>query len=124
MARLKRLALPLGMVGRLLHAPDVPTQAVYVGQATAPWSRWYKTSRWQDLRQRVFLRDMFTCQMPGCGRIVTRKSELVCDHIRPHRGDARLFWDAKNLQTLCRSCHDGDKQREEQKSIHQRGVWD
>ena len=27
------------------------------------------------------------------------------DHIRPHRGDAALFWDRANLQSLCRSCH-------------------
>ena len=27
------------------------------------------------------------------------------DHITPHRGDRDLFWDMKNWQTLCKSCH-------------------
>jgi 5-methylcytosine-specific restriction endonuclease McrA len=90
----------------------------------APWRKWYKTARWQDLRRRVFIRDLFTCQMPICGRIIARKDELVCDHVKPHRGDAGLFWDDGNLQTLCRSCHDRVKQRDEQRSLHQRGVWD
>jgi 5-methylcytosine-specific restriction protein A len=27
------------------------------------------------------------------------------DHIRPHNGDIRLFWNIKNWQSMCRSCH-------------------
>jgi 5-methylcytosine-specific restriction protein A len=27
------------------------------------------------------------------------------DHIVPHLGDKDLFWDEKNLQALCKSCH-------------------
>ena len=27
------------------------------------------------------------------------------DHITPHRGDRRLFFDGQNLQPMCRSCH-------------------
>ena len=30
----------------------------------------------------------------------------VVDHIVPHRGDPRLFWDEKNWQPLCKECHD------------------
>jgi 5-methylcytosine-specific restriction protein A len=29
----------------------------------------------------------------------------VVDHIKPHRGDASLFWDVNNHQPLCRPCH-------------------
>ncbi len=29
----------------------------------------------------------------------------VIDHIMPHRGDRRLFWDEKNWQPLCAACH-------------------
>jgi 5-methylcytosine-specific restriction protein A len=47
----------------------------------------------------------------------------LCDHIEPHRGDDRLFWDENNLQTLCKGCHDEVKQAEEQASLHTRGVW-
>lgn len=31
---------------------------------------------------------------------------LIVDHIQPHRGDMRLFWDVNNWQALCKSCHD------------------
>ncbi|WP_324696571.1 HNH endonuclease [Candidatus Thiothrix phosphatis] len=30
----------------------------------------------------------------------------VVDHITPHRGDKRLFWDEGNWQSLCKPCHD------------------
>lgn len=30
----------------------------------------------------------------------------VTDHIIPHKGDQRLFWDPTNHQSLCKSCHD------------------
>jgi 5-methylcytosine-specific restriction endonuclease McrA len=86
-----------------------------------PWRRWYKTARWQALRLEVFLRDLFRCRR--CGYADANTANLVCDHVVPHRGDERLFWDIDNLQTLCKPCHDGEKQREEQESRHHRGVW-
>ena len=30
----------------------------------------------------------------------------VVDHIVPHRGDQKLFWDEANWQPLCKPCHD------------------
>ncbi|MFC6585923.1 HNH endonuclease signature motif containing protein [Sulfitobacter pacificus] len=36
---------------------------------------------------------------------------LVVDHVIPHRGDEALFYDPKNLQTLCPDDHDQNKQR-------------
>ena len=27
------------------------------------------------------------------------------DHITPHRGDRKLFWDESNWQALCERCH-------------------
>jgi 5-methylcytosine-specific restriction protein A len=27
------------------------------------------------------------------------------DHIIPHKGDMKLFWDSDNWQGLCKSCH-------------------
>jgi 5-methylcytosine-specific restriction protein A len=86
-----------------------------------PWRRWYSTARWRSLRLRIFLRDLFKCAK--CGRTEGNTSRLVCDHIKPHRGDERLFWQDTNLQTLCKSCHDEVKQQEEQSTLHQRGVW-
>ena len=36
------------------------------------------------------------------GRIVPA---TTVDHIIPHRGDLKLFWDQNNWQSLCTSCH-------------------
>jgi 5-methylcytosine-specific restriction endonuclease McrA len=53
------------------------------------------TARWQALRLKVILRDLFTCRK--CGHLEGETSQLVCDHLKPHRGDERLFWDEDNL---------------------------
>jgi 5-methylcytosine-specific restriction enzyme A len=60
----------------------------------------------------IFRRDRYTCQRPGCGRIEHDTSLLVCDHVDPHSGDLEKFW-AGPFQTLCKRCHDSDKQRDE-----------
>ena len=30
----------------------------------------------------------------------------VVDHVVPHRGDEKLFWDRSNWRALCKRCHD------------------
>lgn len=72
----------------------------------------YKTARWKALRLRIFRRDNYTCQMRNCGKVEGDTSRLVCDHVEPHRGDVERFWNGP-FQTLCKSCHDGQKQKEE-----------
>ncbi|CDX21963.1 HNH endonuclease (fragment) [Mesorhizobium sp. ORS 3324] len=37
----------------------------------------------------------------------------VVDHIKPHRGDMRLFWNRSNWQPLCTRCHSSIKQSRE-----------
>ena len=39
------------------------------------------------------------------------------DHIRPHKGDQRLFWDDANHQSLCRSCHSLKTSKEQRAGI-------
>lgn len=39
------------------------------------------------------------------------------DHIIPHKGDQRLFWERKNWQPLCTPCHSGAKQSEERRIL-------
>ncbi len=38
----------------------------------------------------------------------------VVDHVVPHRGDERLFWDQSNWRALCKHCHDQKTRREDQ----------
>lgn len=74
----------------------------------------YKTVRWRRLRWQVLREALFTCARCGANR-GDDTSQLVADHIRPHRGDEALFWDRANLQCLCKPCHDGAKQSEERR---------
>jgi 5-methylcytosine-specific restriction protein A len=36
----------------------------------------------------------------------------IVDHVVPHRGDQRLFWDQGNWAPACKSCHDRKTARE------------
>lgn len=62
---------------------------------------------WRVARD-AFLKRNDRCAWPGCGAPAT-----TVDHIKPHRGDKRLFWDRTNWQPLCTSCHNRRKQRQE-----------
>jgi 5-methylcytosine-specific restriction protein A len=78
------------------------------------WRAWYKTKRWEETRQRVLVRDLFTCAM--CSRMSA--TGMVVDHIRAHRGNEALFWDEGNLQVLCASpCHNKHKQQIERAEL-------
>ena len=91
-------------------------------RGTQPWRAWYDSERWRKLRWSVLTEQLFTCQWPGCGRVVVPASQAVCDHIKPHRGDPRLFWDRSNLQCLCKEHHDSVKQQLEHHQGHG-GAW-
>ena len=62
----------------------------------------YATARWKRLRQRILSAEPFCreCMKDGHAVIATD-----VDHIKSHRGDPELFWDPRNLQPLCHSCH-------------------
>ena len=55
------------------------------------------TGKWEKERK-AYLADHPFCDC--CGAPAT-----VVDHIKPHKGDKRLFWSRSNWQPLCASCH-------------------
>lgn len=73
--------------------------------AEPEYKRWYKTARWQRLRASQLSEEPL-CAM--CKPHITVAT--VCDHQRRHRGDETAFW-AGPFQSLCKPCHDSDKQR-------------
>jgi 5-methylcytosine-specific restriction endonuclease McrA len=100
-------------ISRLKYADSDSSSVDKKRNALKPERRWYHLKRWKDLRLKIFERELFTCQ--ECGVIEGDTSKLICDHIKPHKGDRILFWDEENLQTLCWSCHSGEKQSQERK---------
>ncbi len=120
MSKLKTIKPLIATIKPMLSMPKGERQRT----EARPWRAWYKTAKWQKLRWSILVRDHFTCQMVGCGKIETDTSLLVADHRIPHRGDSALFWDDDNLQCLCKSCHDSLKQKEEAATRNQaQGGW-
>lgn len=114
MARLKQLTPRLQSHRSRFASAPATRQERDRDRDQQAWRRWYKTARWQRLRMSVLIRDLFTCQR--CQRIEADTSLLVADHRKAHRGDEALFWDDRNLQCLCKPCHDSAKQREEHRA--------
>lgn len=74
---------------------------------TRPWRRLYGLKRWKDLRRWRLSVEPF-CRFCLDRGVYTKAT--VCDHIKPHKGDEDLFFDPENTQSLCKPCHDRDKQ--------------
>lgn len=72
----------------------------------------YKTAAWQRMRQYHLSQEPLCRFCAKQGRVT---AATVVDHIKPHRGDRRLFFDQSNFQSLCAPCHDSVKQAEEKR---------
>lgn len=110
MARLKQLAPRVGMMSARVTSIGAGPDRLKRRDQMVAWRKWYKTAEWQRLRWQCLSNALFTCVR--CG-VVGQSRDLVADHIRPHRGEHELFFDPKNLQCMCATCHNRDKQREE-----------
>jgi 5-methylcytosine-specific restriction protein A len=61
-------------------------------------------------------REAFLAAHPLCALCATAgrvAGATVVDHIVPHKGDPKLFWDRKNWQPACKPCHDAKTARED-----------
>ena len=117
MGRLKQLKPTVGSLApRLGRMTDDQGHS----RALEPWRKWYNLAAWSRLRLEVLIRDGFECQ--ACRHIEPTGRQLVADHDQPHRGDRARFWAPSNIQTLCKPCHDGAKQREERAGWQGRGA--
>lgn len=70
----------------------------------------YGTRAWHRLRTKQLMAEPI-CRF--CQQLGHPTPATVVDHIKPHKGDAELFHDPDNLQSLCKPCHDRHKQRQE-----------
>lgn len=63
--------------------------------------------KWQQARKVFLQSNPLCCMCKKDGRI---EPATVADHIKPHQGDLKLFWDRKNWQAICARHHNSDKQ--------------
>lgn len=76
----------------------------------AEYRKLYGTAMWKRLRERQLTNEPLCRFCLDCGDVVVA---TVVDHIKPHRGDECLFFDADNLRSLCKPHHDSEGQRED-----------
>lgn len=116
MGRLKALKPRLApLAPRIGRMPGDEAARLRERDQNVAWRAWYRTPRWRRLRQDILLRDAYTCQQTGiiCSGKHPDPLSPVVDHIHPHRGDERMFWDPANLQTVTKQYHDSEKQKQE-----------
>jgi 5-methylcytosine-specific restriction enzyme A len=65
--------------------------------------------RWRQARAAYLARHPLCVQCQATGRI---EPSTTVDHVVPHRGDKKLFWDEANWAALCKPCHDAKTARE------------
>lgn len=106
----KLLKPRLKPMGQRLKSPREIRDTRYSPDATV--RSWYKSKRWELLRQQVLVRDLYTCQRTGV--LLTGKAPApdspVVHHKVPHKGDERLFFDINNLELVSKQWHDSEAQ--------------
>jgi len=80
----------------------------------SPWHHLYNTKEWKALRL-AQLRAEPLCRY--CLALGKTTSANVADHKKPHKGNRALFFNARNLQSLCKTCHDSAKQTLERSGV-------
>ena len=79
------------------------------------YHQWYSTYRWRKARMSYLLSHPLCVNCLNFERVV---SATVVDHIQDHKGDKNLFWDNKNWQSLCISCHNSKTASSHDKTIY------
>jgi len=60
-------------------------------------------SKWRKARLSFLQNNPLCVQCNAEGRLTVAN---IDDHIQPHKGDMKLFWDSTNWQPLCKHHHD------------------
>ena len=75
-----------------------------------PWREWYALPIWKHPDEGLRARQL--TQQPIC-ETCHSAAATVAHHKIPHQGNWQLFIDPNNLESACKSCHDGAIQRGE-----------
>ena len=83
-------------------------------QDNRKWRHLYN-HRWSKLSKQFLLNNPLCAMCLKLGKVTP---STVTDHIVPHKGDEKLFYDMENnCQALCKKCHDSHKARQENSGI-------
>jgi 5-methylcytosine-specific restriction protein A len=70
----------------------------------------YNNTRWKQARLSYLKANPLCVMCKDEGQLTPAQ---VVDHITPHKGDYKLFWDVRNWQSLCCSHHNEKTARED-----------
>lgn len=79
-----------------------------------PWRHLYNSKAWHRLRTKQLMAEPLCVYCKQQGKVTAAR---VVDHIKAHRGNESLFYDASNLQSLCAPHHDSSKQKAEKRGV-------
>lgn len=88
-------------------------------RAEQPWRAWYRLPIWAD--PTTGLRAMQLSREPIC-ETCRRAAATIAHHKLPHGGVWELFIDPSNLESACKTCHDGAIQRGERSGNYGRTI--
>lgn len=74
----------------------------------------YWTPEWRALKKAQLQAEPWCCRATH-GNVLVPAS--IANHKVAHRGDRALFFCARNLESVCKPCHDGPIQREERRGF-------
>jgi hypothetical protein len=82
-----------------------------------PWRAWYQLPVWRkQIRPRQLAEEPYCRRCSERGQTVPAK---VVNHVDPHQGDWDKFIGGP-FESLCKTCHDSDVQREERANDRKR----
>lgn len=102
------------------HAPDESLRKrIFDSTRESSAKRGYGR-KWREARQ------VFLIANPLCAEHWSRREVVeatVVDHIIPHKGNLKLFWNRRNWQALCATCHSIKTVREDGGFGNEVGSW-
>lgn len=87
----------------------VKVKRIYDNRRESSAKRGYD-ARWKVARRKFLDCNPLCIECQNNGMLT---EATVVDHIIPHKGDYRLFWDINNWQPLCKRHHDSKTARED-----------
>jgi 5-methylcytosine-specific restriction endonuclease McrA len=75
-------------------------------------------ARWRKARINFLAEHPLCVLCKQAGRLTP---STVVDHVIPHKGDLSLFWDTRNWQAICATCHEAVKKAAERGGNPMRG---
>jgi 5-methylcytosine-specific restriction protein A len=84
-----------------IHQKEKKPQSNEYNKRRPSWHKLYDR-KWRSYTA------VYLANHPYCAECLKRGKHVNAtqvDHIKPHKGDMTLFWDTKNHQGLCKSCH-------------------